>query len=124
MRYARTPSRRGAHEAAVGQIRAALGSEDFDAAWESGARLTLAEAIAYASRGRGSRRRPPAGWASLTPAELQVVRLVSEGLSNPQVGERLFVSRETVKAHLSSIFGKLGVSSRTELTAEAIRRGL
>ena len=124
MGYARAPSRRGAHEAAVEQIREALGSEDFEATWESGARLTLAEAIAYASRGRGSRLRPPTGWASLTPAELQVVRLVSEGLSNPQVGARLFVSRETVKAHLSSIFGKLGVSSRTELTAEAVRRGL
>jgi DNA-binding CsgD family transcriptional regulator len=53
-----------------------------------------------------------------------VVELVAQGLSNPQIGERLFVSRKTVTSHLSHVFAKLGVSSRAELSAEAARRGL
>jgi DNA-binding NarL/FixJ family response regulator len=53
---------------------------------------------------------------------VQVVELVAEGLTNPEIGERLFVSRQTVKSHLSSIFGKVGVSSRAELAAQASRR--
>jgi DNA-binding CsgD family transcriptional regulator/tetratricopeptide (TPR) repeat protein len=71
---------------------------------------------------RGRRRRPDHGWESLTPTELRVVALVAEGLSNPQVGERLFVSRRTVQTHVSSVLRKLSLSSRTELAAEAVRR--
>jgi DNA-binding NarL/FixJ family response regulator len=68
------------------------------------------------------RRRPSRGWESLTPTELEVVGLVTEGLSNPDIAARMFVSRETVKSHLSNIFVKLGVTNRTELTAVASRR--
>jgi DNA-binding CsgD family transcriptional regulator len=85
------------------------------AAWEQGEALTLEEAIAYARRGRGPRDRPPAGWESLTPVELQVAQLAAEGMSNPQIAERLFVSRSTVKLHLSNVYRKLGVGNRVEL---------
>jgi DNA-binding CsgD family transcriptional regulator len=71
---------------------------------------------------RGTRRRPTLGWESLTPTERRVVDLVAEGLSNPQIGERLFVSRRTVQTHLAHVFAKLGVTSRTQLAAEAARR--
>jgi DNA-binding CsgD family transcriptional regulator len=71
---------------------------------------------------RGPRQRPQFGWDSLTPTEQRVVDLVVEGLSNPQVGERLFISRRTVQTHLAHVFAKLGVSSRTQLAAEATRR--
>ena len=64
----------------------------FDAAWTEGAALSLEEAIAYAQRGHGERKRPSTGWASLTPTELDVVRLVSEGLGNKDIAARLFVS--------------------------------
>ena len=97
-------------------------SDDLAADRETGAGMTLQEAVAYASRGRGSRRRPAAGWASLTPAELEVVRLVAEGLTNPQIGERLFVSKRTVQAHLAHVFRKLDASNRAEVAAEAARR--
>jgi DNA-binding NarL/FixJ family response regulator len=48
---------------------------------------------------------------------------VADGLSNPQIAERMFISRRTVTTHLSSIFRKLGVSSRAELAAMATRHG-
>ena len=66
--------------------------------------------------------RPATGWASLTPTELRVARAVADGLSNPQIAERMFISRRTVATHLTSIFRKLGVSARAELAALAVRR--
>jgi len=55
---------------------------------------------------------------------LEVVRLVSEHLTNPEIATRLFVSRATIKTHLVHIFSKLGIESRSQLVAEAIKRGL
>jgi DNA-binding CsgD family transcriptional regulator len=71
--------------------------------------------VEYARRSRGRRGRPSSGWASLTPAEQSVVRLAADGLSNPDIGTRLFMSRSTVKTHLSHVYAKLGVTNRTEL---------
>lgn len=70
----------------------------------------------------GPRRRPATGWDALTRTELEVSKLAAEGLTNPEIGNRLFISRRTVETHLSHVFGKLGVSSRIELAAEAARR--
>ena len=71
---------------------------------------------------RGVRRRPRTGWASLTPTERRVVDLVAEGLSNPQIAQRLYVSRRTVQTHLAHVFAKLSVTSRAQLAAEVTRR--
>ena len=71
---------------------------------------------------RGPRGRPPIGWASLTPAEKTVAGLVAEGLSNPQIGERLYVSRRTVQTHLAHVFAKLDIATRAQLAAEVTRR--
>jgi len=122
--YVRFPIERGPHEAAVAAVRDGLGADDFAAAWAEGAELSGEEAIAYIARGRGERKRPTAGWASLTPSELEVVRLVGEHLSNPEIAARLFISRATVKTHLVHIFSKLGIDSRSKLAAEAARRSL
>ena len=122
MGYPRDPARRRAHQAAVAGLRATLGDGPFEQAWAGGARLTLDEAVAYARRSRGARRRAATGWASLTPTELDVVRLVVDGLSNPEVGSRLFMSRGTVKTHLSHVYAKLGVANRTELATVATPR--
>jgi predicted ATPase/DNA-binding CsgD family transcriptional regulator len=89
----------------------------WQAAWAQGLTLPLADAIAYARRGRGPRDRPQAGWASLTPAELDVARLAASGISNPEIAVRLFIARGTVKMHLSGVYRKLGVANRTELAA-------
>ena len=62
--------------------------------------------------------------ASLTPREREVVALVSEGLKNKLIGERLYISETTVTHHLSSVFSKLEVSDRLELIIYAFRHGL
>ena len=93
------------------------------ASWREGAALPLEDAVAYARRGRGERGRPEAGWDALTPTERDLVRLVVEGHTNGGIGQRLFISPNTVKKHLSSVYGKVGVSGRAELVAEAVRRG-
>jgi DNA-binding CsgD family transcriptional regulator len=64
------------------------------------------------------------GWESLTPTERAVVKLVAEGLTNPQIGGRMFIGRGTVKTHVQHAFAKLGVNTRSQLAGEAIRRGL
>jgi DNA-binding CsgD family transcriptional regulator len=63
---------------------------------------------------------PTFGWESLTDSELTVIDLVAAGLTNREAGERLFLSHHTVGFHLRSIFCKLGVSSRVELTRAAL----
>ena len=109
------------YDASAAALREALGEQDFESAWAEGAALSTDEAIAYAQRGRGERKRPASGWASLTPTELDVVRLVSEGLGNNDIATRLFVSPRTVQSHLTHVYTKLGLTSRVQLAQEAAR---
>jgi predicted ATPase/class 3 adenylate cyclase/DNA-binding CsgD family transcriptional regulator len=121
---ARWPADQAGYDTDVVRARDALGEHAFDAAWAEGQALHVDEAVAYVSRARGERKRPSSGWASLTPTELEVVKLVATGLTNPEVGERLFIGRGTVKTHLTHVFAKLGIATRSELAAEATRRAL
>jgi DNA-binding NarL/FixJ family response regulator len=70
--------------------------------------------------GESARKRDVSTALDLTPQELQVVRLVREGLSNRDVAARLFVSPRTVEYHLSHAYQKLGVRSRGELATLAL----
>ena len=108
-------------EASLAAVRDALDDKDFESAWAEGAALSTEEAIAYAQRGQGERKRPTSGWGSLTPAERDVVRLVSEGLANKDIATRLFVSARTMQSHLTHFYAKLGLSSRMQLAQEAAR---
>jgi predicted ATPase/class 3 adenylate cyclase/DNA-binding CsgD family transcriptional regulator len=109
------------YEAAVVELRDALGNNDFDSSWAEGASMSTEEAISYAQRGRGHRKRPTSGWASLTPTELDVVRLLSEGLGNKDIATRLFISPRTVQTHLTHVYTKLSLTSRVQLVQEAAR---
>ncbi|MGD1170315.1 LuxR C-terminal-related transcriptional regulator [Mycobacterium seoulense] len=111
----RRPMYQAGVDAAGATCREALGQAAFDAAWAEGAALSTEEAIAYAQRGRGERKRPTSGRGSLTPMEQDVVRLVREGLGNKDIGARLFISPRTVQTHLTHVYAKLGISSRVEL---------
>jgi DNA-binding CsgD family transcriptional regulator len=92
-------------------------SERYGAAWEEGGRLSLDQAIEYVQRGRRLPSRPESGWESLTPVEISVAALAAEGLTNPEISGRLFISRGTVKYHLSHIYAKLGIKNRLQLGA-------
>ena len=67
---------------------------------------------------------PPAGTVlSLSPREKEVLALLAQGLSNPQIGQRLFISPVTVKVHVRHIYDKLGVNSRAEAALRAAQMG-
>jgi DNA-binding CsgD family transcriptional regulator len=118
----RLPIEQEEYDADVALARAQLGDEAFDTGWVEGTALSTEDAVAYASRARGERKRPSSGWDSLTPTEQRVVALAATGLTNPKIAEQMFISRGTVKVHLAHIFAKLSVSTRAELAAEATRR--
>jgi DNA-binding CsgD family transcriptional regulator len=111
------------HQETLAALHDAMGEQAFDTAWTEGAGLSLDEAITYVRRGRGKRKRPTSGWASLTPTERDVVRLVADGLANNEIAARLFVSRRTVQTHLTHVYTKLGINSRVQLAHEGASHG-
>jgi DNA-binding CsgD family transcriptional regulator len=110
-------------ELPVAALRDAMSEGGFESAWAEDGTLSPNEAIAYAQRRHGERKRPTTGRASLTPTERNVVRLVSAGLANNDIATRLFVSPRTVQTHLTHAYSKLGLTSRVQLGQEAARHG-
>jgi DNA-binding CsgD family transcriptional regulator len=121
---------------AIAHLRDVLGDQTYESLAHAGETMTTSAIVNYvyahidqarteletsAQRGRGERKRPTSGWASLTPTECDVVLLVSEGLANKDIAARLFVSPRTVQTHLTHVYTKLGLSSRVQLAQEAAR---
>jgi DNA-binding CsgD family transcriptional regulator len=105
-------------EAAIAEARGALASlEALGASRDADAAAAFLRALGVkASRSSGLR-----GVGLLTKRELEVLGLLGEGLSNPQMAERLFVTRKTVENHVASVLSKLGLSGRAEAAAYAVR---
>ncbi|MEV8466270.1 LuxR C-terminal-related transcriptional regulator [Fluviibacterium sp. DFM31] len=119
MRLVRGSAEIEQHELRIEKLERALGAAH-DELRAKAAKSDLEEIIGIISRMRGKRARPLMGWESLTPTERRVVSLAIEGLSNPEIAERMFIARGTVKVHLSHIYEKLEVRSRTQLAAKAV----
>jgi predicted ATPase/class 3 adenylate cyclase/DNA-binding CsgD family transcriptional regulator len=124
------------YDRSVAAVRAQLGEKVFAAAWAEGRAMTLEQVL---DAPEPTMILPPtqAEPASLTPAptranypdgltarEVEVLRLVAQGLTNEQVAEQLVISPRTVNTHLTSIYGKIGVSSRSAATRYAIEHKL
>jgi predicted ATPase/DNA-binding CsgD family transcriptional regulator len=109
---------------------AELVGSDADRLWKTGSRLTVDEAIALAfgttltGTSRSSARRPRAQHAlGISTREIDVVRLVAEGLSNKEIARRLHVSVRTVETHVRHMLTKTGLVNRTQLATWARERG-
>jgi DNA-binding NarL/FixJ family response regulator len=100
-----------------------LGEAAFELAWREGLALAAREAAEYVEPvqvATGKSRYPD----GLTGREVEVLKLIAQGLSDIEVASRLHLSRHTVNAHLHSIYGKLNVNSRTAATRYAVEHGL
>ena len=116
---------RSLHRDRVATASARLGEEAFAAAWAEGRKMSLEQAIEYALDRSATPEIVPESYpAGLTEREVEVLRLVAQGITNAAVAEQLFVSPRTVNWHLGSVYRKLGLNSRTEATRFAVENGL
>ncbi len=100
---------------------AAQGYEQLDAAWDL-ARVGASMRALGLRRRRAAPRPRGVGWDALSPGERAAAELVATGLSNPEIAERLFLSRYTVRGYVSGALSKLSLTSRAELAREVTRR--
>jgi predicted ATPase/DNA-binding CsgD family transcriptional regulator/TolA-binding protein len=125
------PEEREAVEDAIGRVRAALGPEGFEAAVGNGRLLTLdqidAEVTAMIeafSPPAPPKHDVPFNPFGLTPREIDVLGLIAQGMSDREIGERLYISHRTVMVHVRNLLGKMEVPSRTAAVNLALRHGL
>jgi predicted ATPase/DNA-binding CsgD family transcriptional regulator len=126
------------HLRAVARTRSALGEATFATVWAEGEALPLDESVAEARSVMASLRTAPSHSPATPPAiastatnryglterEIEVLRLVVEGLADREIADRLFISPRTAQKHVANIFLKLDVGSRTAAATAALRAGL
>jgi predicted ATPase/DNA-binding CsgD family transcriptional regulator len=134
--YQLPPKERDQQERATATLRSRLDAQAFETAWAAGQELTLDEAVVYvrssaeeavaAASAAAAREadKSAAATAGLTRRELEVLRLVADGMSDKEIGEALFISHRTAMTHVLNILNKLGVNSRTAAASHALRQGL
>jgi ATP/maltotriose-dependent transcriptional regulator MalT len=120
------PPRQGRYDRTLAAIKAQMSSHALEAAWRLGRSLSGNEAASYALEPDS----PAANVTverhdnTLSAREVEVLRLVADGLSDREIAESLFISRHTVAHHVTSILNKLGVASRTAAATYAVREHL
>jgi DNA-binding NarL/FixJ family response regulator len=110
----------------LNQARRLLGKRRFRAAFHRGSRLSLDDMVAFALEEKVDAV-PPAAAAPpspLTRRELEVANLVADGLSNPDIAARLFISVRTAQGHVENILRKLGFTSRSQIASWVTERRL
>jgi non-specific serine/threonine protein kinase len=125
------------YEGYLATVRAGLDEPDFDAAWSEGRAMSLEQAIEYALSAKKPSATPPSSSmtqpsppsapehpAGLTSREVEVLGLVASGMTSAQIAKELVLSPRTVETHLTSIYHKLGVTSRAAATRFALDHGL
>ena len=127
------PVDRADYEQAVRVTRAQLGAPAFAAAWQEGRTMTPGQALAAQGRvtsplptPAGALPAPPTKTSpeGLTAREVEVLRLLAQGMTIPQIAKRLILSAHTVHAHVRSIYTKLDLNSRSGVTRYAIEQHL
>ena len=122
------PEDREERARASAAARAALGATAFEALRAEGRALTFDGVIDAAMQVTATAAAPRGPAAAdrfgLTPRELEVLRLLTSGTTNREIGEQLFISERTASTHVQNIFGKLGVNTRTEAVALALEHAL
>jgi DNA-binding CsgD family transcriptional regulator len=123
------PVERAEYERSISTSRVHLGERAFATAWAQGRSMTPEQALAAQGRKldpppNTTNTPPPTYPDGLTAREVEVLRLVAAGLTDVQVAEKLILSHRTVHTHISSIYSKLGISSRSAATRYAIEHHL
>jgi predicted ATPase/DNA-binding CsgD family transcriptional regulator len=129
----RAPVEQVMYENAIKDVRRHLEERAFETAYEKGRMMSLDQVLHEeesitllppSSSTPVARKMPVSNPAGLTPREVEVLRLVAQGLTNEQVANQLIISPRTVDTHLTSIYGKIGVSSRSAATRYAMEHHL
>jgi ATP/maltotriose-dependent transcriptional regulator MalT len=122
------PVDRSIYDRSTAAVHQALGESGFTAAWDAGRSAPLDQALNEAAAQSG--KTDVAGESStqlaredpLTTREREVARLIARGLTNPQIGEQLVISRRTADRHVSNILDKLGFATRAQVAVWAVER--
>jgi predicted ATPase/DNA-binding CsgD family transcriptional regulator len=115
------------YEGHVTAARSRLGEEAFEAAWAKGRKMTPEQTVEYAleePEAPTQAEAPPDYPAGLSAREVEVLRLLANGMTNAQIAQELYISPRTVNAHLGSVYHKIGSSTRAEATRFASEHGL
>lgn len=120
------PPNRFRYDHDIEQLEQQLGHERMEALWQTGAAIPLRELVDELLRiETATATRPgPESSHSLTPRELEVLRLLCTGLSNRDISERLFIGERTAQTHVQNILSKLDVNTRTAAATRAMELGL
>ena len=116
------------HEDRPPTARSQVDEAAWEAAWSEGRAMTLEQAVEYALQPptppEEAEEAPPAYPAGLSAREVEVLKLVAQGMTDPRIAEELYISPRTVNAHLRSVYHKIGSSTRAEATRFASEHDL